>query len=115
MSYQRIKSIRIKRFLRKQNLVVFLEKSNNDTSPFKKKETTLPEFVINCFGGIYNHKNETIHSIISQMKHNYELLGFSDDLFFELERMFHNDCFNELRSDLREIFFRTCDKINNSL
>jgi hypothetical protein len=111
MSHQKLKQIKID----KRNMkVLFMEKCNNDTAPFRQGESTIPTFVHYCWGNVYQHNNSKINAIISEMEEQLKQLVISiDDLWFTFSNSLQYDRMNEIRQDLRDIFFRTCDKINN--
>ena len=111
MSYQKLKEIRVD----KHNMrVVFMEKCNNDTEPFKHGDATIPFFVHSCWGNIYQHSDKKINSIITQMKSNFKSLEVDEsDVWWTFETAIQNDDIHSIREDLRKVFFETCDKINN--
>ena len=110
MSYQKLKDIKIDRYNMR---VVFMEKSNNDTSPYRHGDCSVPFFVHSCWGGVYQHSNKRINSIIKDMEHKFNaLVVSSDDLWWTFEKSIANDTMQEIREDLRDIFYNTCDKIN---
>lgn len=111
MSYQKLKEIRIDKY---NNRVVFMEKSNNDTSPFRHGDAKIPFFIHSCWGNIYQHSNKIINSIINEMENELSILVPSvDDLWWTFDKCMQNDTMEEIRGDLRSIFYKYCDKINN--
>lgn len=114
MSHQILKNIALKRFITKPSLVRFLEKSNNDTSPFKRGTCTIPRFVLNCWGGIYQHNYSSIHSIIEEMKRELAIKGYDDpDLWLDFSRYIEDKSTHLIKAEITTIFFRACDRINN--
>ncbi len=111
MSHQKLKEIRIDKH---NSRVVFMEKCNNDTSPYRHGDSKIPFFIHSCWGNIYQHSNKTINSIINEMVNEFKpLVNCVDDLWWTFDKCIQNDTMQEIRQDLRDIFFKTCDKINN--
>lgn len=111
MSYQKLKQIRVD----KHNMrVVFMEKCNNDTLPYRHGDSSIPFFVHSCWGNIYQHNNNKINEAIKQMEEEFKPLVISvDDLWWTFDKCIQNDTMQEIREDLRNVFYKTCDKISN--
>jgi len=111
MSHQKLNSIKIDKY---NNRVVFMEKSNNDTSPFRHGDATIPLFIHLCWGNVYQHSNKLINSIINEMQKEFsKLVSNVDDLWWTFDKCIQNDTMQEIREDLRVIFYKYCDKISN--
>lgn len=111
MSYQKLKEIRVDKY---NSRVVFMEKSNNDTSPFRQGDAQIPFFIHSCWGNVYQHSNKKINTIIKEMESEFNLLIANvDDLWWTFDKCIQYDTMHEIREDLRNVFYRTCDKINN--
>lgn len=114
MSHQKLKSIALKRFKTKGTMVHFREKSNNDTSPFKKGFCTIPDFVYSCWGGVYQHENPSINQIINQMRVELSVKGLDyDDLWFDFGIELQNNSTHVFKVEITQIFYRACDQVNN--
>jgi len=111
MSHQKLNNIRIDKH---NHRVVFMEKCNNDSAPFRQGDSSIPYFVHSCWGNVYQHSNKEINGIIKQMESDFKpLVASVDDLWWTFDKCIQNDTIGEIREDLRSIFFKTCDKINN--
>jgi hypothetical protein len=111
MSHEKLKNIKID----KSNMkVIFMSKSNNTTGDYKSNECSISEFVLNCWGKIYQHSNNKVNSLINEMQKHFESLGYnSEKLWSCVYPLFGTDEENAIKKEVRSIFFKYCDKVNN--
>lgn len=109
MSYEKLKNIRIADLK-----VYFDQKSSNTTGDYYSNSCDIPSFLHlswgNCFQFSHKRLNEIVKNYISKLN---KIIPEStiNDMWFDLSMDINkiDGCTPEIRS----LFFKTCDKINN--
>ena len=107
MSYEKLKSIKIDK---ENKTVSFLNKSNNNTSPFRKNKSNIPDFLHNCWGGVYQHENNKINDIVLKMKKKFEAVSANENLWFDFDSIYSNPKTQE-ELNIVQIFNQSCEEL----
>jgi hypothetical protein len=107
MIHQKLKSIRVHKAT---NRVYYMEKANNDTRDYKNGQCLIPDFLHYASGSIYQFSNKKLKSIIQDYQKELTLSGYdANDVWWSVEQ----EGIDALNEQIRSIFWRYCDKINN--
>ncbi len=101
MSHQILKNITII-----DRTVFFEDKCNNDTEPYRKRSESIPEFLHQALGNVYQFKSQKINAIIAK----YEVALHDKYAFWwEVERGGIDS--EKVSAENRALFYEACDKI----
>ena len=106
MSYEKVKNIRVDR---KNMLIHFENKSNNDTSAYRENSCDIPTFLHNALGNIFQFSHKKINAIVSDCSKSLSELCNMDDLWMDAD----SNGYDDKTAEIRSIFYSSCDKISN--
>ncbi len=107
MSYEKLKSISTD-----GQHVLFMNKSNNTTEPYRHNSCSVIDFLHNSIGSVFQYSNKKINALVSECKKELNRSESEDSFWWMVENYGLES--SKITSDERAIFYKYCEKITGN-